>query len=187
MNIKKAEKELLTLQAEREKWMPTSRGIVIECAKAIREMHVHDEAAAKKRLERIRKDLHRLEAEAKKRPGLRSLLATPYQEYVELEMLIAFKKNKDLPELCVPADAYILGALDAIGEAKRVCMDLLKEDDYAAAEKLFKRMEDTYYSMEGLAFPKSLAPGLKAKQDAMKRSLESLHQTLVEARIRQRR
>jgi translin len=184
MDIKTAEKELTKAQKEKEKLLPLSRGIVQDCAKAIRLVHTYDEKKSKAMLRKVRKDVKRLQRAAAKRPQLTSLLLVPEQEWVELEMLVAFMDGDELPEVkCGPA-AYLLGVMDGIGECKRVVIDMLSENLVEDADDALEWLEDTYYEVHAMSFPKSLVPGLKHKQDAMKRVLDSLHNAVRDAEAR---
>jgi translin len=185
MNLKKAREEIEALQKVRESVIEEKRAVVIECSKAIRDVHTGNVEEAKKKAGGIKEALDGLEKKLGDYPVLvERMLRVPYQEYVELMVLLSVTENHELPGLDVPPDCYILGVLDAIGEMKRSAMDLLLDDKAEEAVKLHEKMEEIYYSMQGYAFPNSLVPGLKHKQDAMKRVLESLHTILVEARIR---
>jgi translin len=184
MDVKTAEKELLALQRVRERMFADTRGIVIDCAKAIRMVHAGRLGSAKKAARKVRGALAKQSKVVKKFPSLSGVLATPFQEYAELEVLIAFAEGKPLPRLGVPAESYLTGVLDGLGEAKRLCMDALAAGRTRDAEKMFKRMEDVYHGLEAMSFPKSLVPGLKPKQDSVKRTIEGLYQTIVEAKMR---
>ncbi len=165
--------------------MPLSRGIVQDCAKAIRLVQTYEEKKSKALLRKIRQDVKRLQRATKKQPQLSGLLIVPEQEWVELEMLVAFMDGYDLPEVdCGPA-AYILGIMDGIGECKRIVLDMLSEGMVEDADDALEWLEDSYHEVHGMAFPKSLAPGLKQKQDAMKRVLDALHAAVRDAEARE--
>lgn len=184
MDIKKAGKELTKIQTDKEKLMPLSRGIVQDCAKAIRMVHTYDEKKSKAMLRKVRKDVKRLQRATQKQPAFRGMLLVPEQEWVELEMLIAFMDGYDLPEVsCGPA-AYLLGVMDGIGECKRVVLDMLSEGMVEDADEALEWLEDSYHEVHGMAFPKSIVPGLKHKQDAMKRTLDALHAAVRDAEAR---
>ena len=184
MNIEKAEKELVKLQKVKDKLLVEKRKVISDCAKGIRAVHIYDYKKAREKLRKARARLRKLERLIKDHPELRGSLTPCYQELVELECVIALTKGKDLPELDVPADAYLLGVLDALGEAKRRVMDLLIKGEYEEAEKLYREAERIYYTMEGFTFPGSIVNGFKHKQDVVKKVLEKLHSTLVETRLR---
>ncbi len=185
MDLRKAEQELGKLYREREKIMPLQRKAVALCASSIRKVHTGKMAEAERGKRQVELLLSKMGAKAKKRPELAGFLATPYQEYVELSVLLSVVKGGKMPKLSVPASTYLLGALDAIGELKRVCMELLAHGQLTEARLLFDKMEGIYYSMEGYSFPNSIVQGLKHKQDAMKGVLEKLHHTIAEARMRE--
>jgi translin len=188
MNLKQAKSEMDKTQKSREGLMGSKREIVILCSKAIRDIHTYNYAAAKEKLKGIESEIARIEKVLKSNPEMKKrLLGICYQEYVELKVLLGVIDNGKLPELKVPPEHYILGVLDAIGELKRRAMDLILKGETDKAMKLYDTMEAIYFEIEGLAYPGSLVPGLKPKQDAMKRVLESLYVTLVEAKIRGKR
>ena len=184
MDLKKAEHELGKLYQEREEIMPLQRRAVALCAASIRAVHIGKLAEAEKGKKGVEALLFKMLKQVKKRPRLAGFLTTPYQEYVELAVLLSMLDGGKMPLLDVPADAYVLGTLDAIGELKRACMELLARGETKKALALFNKTERVYYSMEGYSFPKSIVQGLKHKQDAMKGVLEKLHHTLAEARMR---
>jgi len=186
MDLIRARKELENRRKLRDLLLQEQREIVRECASAIRMVHAGKEKSAKKRLGTIQKRIAKAEKKAGSIELRRRVLGLCYQEYTELAVLISVVECKNLPKLNVPAEFYILGVLDAIGEMKRVVMTKLLENDVKGALKLYTKMEDIYYELDVLSFPSSIVPGLKPKQDAMKRVLEGLYMVLVEAQIRVR-
>lgn len=184
MDLKSAESEIGKLYNAREKVMPLNRKAVAVCAAAIRQVHVGNLRGAKAMAKEAAALIAQLKKAVAKEPRLAAFLGTPYQEYVELCVLVSMAETGKMPKLDVPADAYLLGALDAVGELKRACMEMLARGKRGEALALFEKMEGLYYSMEGYSFPSSLVPGFRHKQDAMKAVLERLHDTLAEARMR---
>lgn len=183
MDLKRAEKALEKLYGEKERIMPLQRKAVAACASSIRAVHTGNIGKAKKGKKRVEKMLSAMGKMAAKQPRLAGFLSTPYQEYAELGVLLSMVESGKMPSLDVPADAYVLGTLDAIGELKRVCMELLARGELGKAMKLFGKMERIYYAMEGYSFPNSVVSGMKHKQDAMKGTLEKLHHTLAVERM----
>jgi translin len=186
MNLETAEKDLTSLQEKRNALLTKRRAVIVDCAKGIRCVHKHEMGEAKKKLAEAKEKLGYLEKTVKKNPSMSYLLTLCYQETVELEVLVHVIEKKELPELDVPPDAYLLGVLDALGELKRRAMDLLMQGKYDEAMDLYEKMEEIYYSMEGYSFPNSIVEGFKHKQDVMKRVLERLHETLTTAKIHSR-
>lgn len=184
MNINKAEKELLALHEMRERVIKMRRDVVVLCSRAIRDIHTYNYSVAKEKLKHVRNKIRKLENIIKKHEQLRSGIGLCYQEYVELEALLGIIEKGKLPELNVPAEYYLLGVLDAIGELKRRCIELLLNGKEKEAKRLYDKMEGIYYRMEGYSFPNALVPGFKHKQDIAKRVLESLYIILVEAKIK---
>lgn len=187
MNIETAEKELTKTNEVRDKLLSEKRLVIRKCALGIRAVHTEDYGKAHEQLKEAKKMMGKLEEKTKKHPELTGTLNTPYQEIVELEVLLGVIENGEIPEVDAPPDAYLTGVLDAIGEMKRVVISYLMKGEDEKASELYDKMEETYYSMEGFAFPNSLVNGFKHKQDIMKRVLERLYETLAETKIRDRK
>jgi translin len=184
MNLEKADKELMELHDARDDLLAKRQSIIMKCAKGIRAVHIEDYDTAEKKLKEAKKELEELEKKTADKPRINCFLMPCHQEVVELEVLLGVIKKGELPDVNAPADAYLTGVLDALGELKRTAMGMLMKGEYDEAMKLYEKMEEIYYSMEGFTFPNSLVDGFKHKQDVMKKVLERLYETLAEAKMR---
>jgi translin len=177
--LSKVHHELERMLNARERAFHIQREIVPLCAQAIRDIQKEKYGLAEKNLKRIRKLIKRVELLLKDYPDiLYNILGSGYQEYAELSIFLSYVKKRKLPKLDVPPRYYILGLGDAIGELKREGMSLLSRHKLKEAERLKEELEDLYYEFSKKTYPNSLVPGLKPKQDAMRRVLNDYNDSI---------
>lgn len=187
MDLKTAEKALIAKERVKQEMSKKQHQVLRLCAKGIRRIHTGELKEAEKLKKQAKGILSNIEKKLGHYPVLKQkILGICYQEYTELAVMLSVLKDNALPSLDVPADAYVLGILDAIGEMKREVMTRLLKGNVEEALMLYNKMEDIYYAVEGSSFPYTIVPGLKPKQDVMKRVLEGLYVILVEAQTRNR-
>lgn len=183
--INKILKKLDKKTEVRETALKKQRKIVPLCAQSIRNVQKGDYKKARKSIKEIEKEIKEIEKILKNYPDLiNSVLGTPYQEYAELMILTNYLKTKKLPELNIPPQYYLTGFGDAIGELKRVAMDLLAEGKLKEAEELAEELEELNYLFSKQVYPNSIVPGLKQKQDVARRILNNLHEQIVNYKIK---
>ena len=183
--INKILKQLDKKTETRETALKKQRKIVPLCAQAIRNVQKGEYKKAEKSVKEIEKAIKGIEKILKNYPDLiNPVLGTPYQEYAELMILTSYLETKKLPKLNIPPQYYLTGFGDAIGELKRVTMDLLAEGKLKKAEKLAEELEGLNYLFSKQVYPNSIVPGLKQKQDAARRILNSLHEQIVNYKIK---
>ena len=177
--LSKVHHELEKMNNARERAIKANREIVPLCAQAIRDIQKEKYRQAEKSLARIRKKIKAVEKLLKDYPDLLyNILSSGYQEYAELSIFLSYVKKRKLPKLDIPAKFYLLGLGDAIGELKREGMSLLSKHKLKEAERLKEELEDLYYEFSKKTYPNSLVPGLKPKQDAMRRVLNDYNDSI---------
>jgi translin len=177
--LKTVERELDKMYLAREKAFKTQRAIVPLCAQAIRDIQKDENSRAEKNLKKIKKLIATCEKILQNYPDLKpAILGDAYQEYAELSIFLSYMKRKTLPKIDVPPRFYLLGLGDAIGELKRVGMELLSRHKIKEAERLKDELEDLYYEFSRKTYPSSMVPGLKPKQDAMRRVLNDFNNAI---------
>ena len=182
--IEKIKRELDEKFEAREKALKASRDIVPTCARAIRLVQKREFKKAEQEAERIRQKISAVEKLLEGYPVLRnSVLSSAWQEYSELVIYLSVAEGKELPEPDVPPEYYLTGLGDAIGELKRYALELMAEGKKEDAKRLYEELEDFYSEYAGLAYPNSIVPGLKHKQDVARKVLNDLRETLAKARI----
>ena len=167
--------------ARREKILKESRDVVADCSKAIINVHTGNKEAAKALILKARAGLKGLKEASQ--GEMDKYLTSPETEYVEAEALYSLASRKPIPsveELSVQAGSYVLGLLDAIGEAKRRLFDCIRQGDMDEAERLFMVMETLYVSIKPLAVYDNIVPGLRRKLDVDRSILEDTRRMMTE-------
>ncbi|MEM0294125.1 MAG: haloacid dehalogenase [Saccharolobus sp.] len=109
-----------------------------------------------------------------------------FQELAEASIIISLYFNIKLKlanELRIPDIYYILGIADAIGEMRRMVLELLKKNNVEEAEKTYELMETLYEVLWGFEYPKALVPGLRQKVDGLRRLLEETNHDIFLAKL----
>ncbi|MEM0372764.1 MAG: hypothetical protein QXO69_02940 [archaeon] len=183
--MKNVVKELDEMVSAREEAFKVQRKIVPLCAQAIRDIQKKKFSEADEKIKEIEKTIKHVEKTLEKYPEtVNSVLGESYQEYSELKIFLSYLQKKQLPVIDVPAKYYLLGLGDAIGELKRVGLELLAEGEYEKAKEMESNLEDLYYEFSQFVYPNSVVPGLKQKQDAARRVLNAFHEQLLEHKLR---
>lgn len=112
-------------------------------------------------------------------------LGKGYQEYAELVIVREFVLNglEELPDLKMPGKYFLTGLGDAIGEIKRIGINELAEGNLERAEEIERILEEIYSEFNRFRYPNSIVPGLKRKQDVARKVINSLHDSIVSAKI----
>ena len=92
--------------------------------------------------------------------------ANIFQRLLEEDRLI--KPN----EIKVPAEDYVLGLADVIGEFRRLTLDALREGDVRSAERHLQTMDQIYIELTAMDESYMLVPGLRRKCDVARKIIE---------------
>ena len=177
--------------AAREQAITTSRQIIRFSANSIRATHraEYDEARA---LIAQAADLRaQLEERRKIYPEVYfgGYVEDALKEFVEAHATLAFAEGSHLPtmeEMDVGAAVYMSGLAEAIGELRRIVLDLLRNDDFARCENLLRIMDEIYAVLVTLDYPDGVTRGLRRTTDVMRGVLERTRGDVTVA-LRQRR
>jgi translin len=107
------------------------------------------------------------------------------QEAVEALLLEAVIRKAPLPgptELGVPAEAYLLGLGDLVGEVRRLILRALSDGKLSRAEELLRLMDGLYHALMRFEAPRSIV-SMKPKQDAARALLEKTRGDVTLARL----
>ena len=188
MSINKLQDSLRTINEElrgteerRERLLKGTRDIVSICSKSIVDLHYGRKEEAKEKLTDANTML--VEFRNYSRKDLQKYLLLPEQEFVEASLLISIVENSEIPgvgDLGVTGPAYTLGALDCIGEIKRIIYDRIRRGMPEDAQKHFNFMEHLYSLVYPLAIYDNLVGGLKRKLDIAKVLIEDVRVLLTE-------
>ena len=188
MSINKLQDSLRTINEElrgtderRERLLKGTRDIVSICSKSIVDLHYGRKEEAKEKLTDANTML--VEFRNYSRKDLQKYLLLPEQEFVEASLLISIVENSEIPgvgDLGVTGPAYTLGALDCIGEIKRIIYDRIRRGMPEDAQKHFNFMEHLYSLVYPLAIYDNLVGGLKRKLDIAKILIDDVRVLLTE-------
>ncbi len=175
----------------RERMLDASREVIRVSARAIAATHREDQASADKFLSKARDVLMTLEEAVKAEPHLANsgITLSAYQEYGEatlVQKLIRDGKLLTPEELNIPYKPYLAALADAAGELRRHALDLIRADEVERAEQALKLMEEIFELLMEFDYPDAILPGMKRKQDMVRRVLENTRGDLTIA-IRQQK
>ena len=177
--MEKIEKQLRKKEEQFDKVMVENRLIVRSCSNAIKAVHAHDLAQAKKHLQEAEKGLAQLRKEAGAFP---SQLHHILQEYVEATVVISAVEKKRIPpygDFDIDPVPYLNGLLDATGELKREMYESLRHGKKKDAEGYFQMMEGIYDALLPLRFSNSVLPEFRRKQDVARIQIEQARGELL--------
>ena len=167
----------LMMQA-REAALPASRKAIRSCANAIRAIHRGEWDVA----ERLMNDAQTAIAEGleavQDHPEIRfaGYLQDAQKEFAEAKITQAVVRGADrLPsaeDLGVEDAPYLNGMAEAIGEARRHILDLLRQGDVDRGEAILTAMDDMYYVLVSMDYPDAITGNLRRSTDVARSLIE---------------
>jgi len=167
----------------REEILGLSREAVRMSGSSILEIHRGDLKEARTTLGRVEKTLDRIGELCRDFSEFRTSagVVVAFQEFVEATTLRTFVDSNKIPSLKEAGGdprSYMLGLLDAIGEFRRVTLNMLRKGDVERAEGILGMMEGIYEDLQGLNHT-SIIPTFRVKMDAARRIIESTRGDVV--------
>lgn len=175
----------------RERVLDASREVIRASARAIAATHRGDRSSADELLTNARDALATLTEAVKAEPHLADsgIILSAYQEYGEAMVVQALIRDGKLltpEELSIPYKPYLAALADAAGELRRHALDLIRADEVDRAEQALKFMEEIFELLMEFDYPDAILPGMKRRQDMVRRVLEKTRGDLTIA-LRQQR
>jgi len=175
----------------RERVLDASREVIRASARAIAATHRGDRSSADELLTNARDALTTLTKAVKAEPHLADsgIILMAYQEYGEALVVQALIRDGKLltpEELSIPYKPYLAALADAAGELRRHTLDLIRADEVDRAEQALKFMEEIFELLMEFDYPDAILPGMKRRQDMVRRVLEKTRGDLTIA-LRQQR
>jgi translin len=175
----------------REEVLDASREVIRSSARAIAAVHRNDRAGSDEMFVKARETLATLADAVKAEPHLTDsgTIISAYQEYCEsalVRSLIWGGKLLTAEELDVPYKAYLAALADVTGELRRHALDMIRADDVSEAERMLKLMEEIFEMMMEFDYPDVALPGMRRRQDMVRRIIEITRGDLTTA-IRQQK
>lgn len=163
--------------ASRERALPASRRAIRCCANAIRALHRGEREESERLTREARASIDEGIAATADHPDVRyaGYLQDAEKEYAEARITRAVIAGEELPspEDCGVEDApYLGGMADAIGEARRHLLDLLRAGDVRRGEQILAAMEDMYSVLVSIDYPDALTGNLRRLTDVARSLIE---------------
>ncbi|MGB8214041.1 MAG: haloacid dehalogenase [Anaerolineales bacterium] len=165
------------LNAARDQALAHARALTRACALSIRAVHRDETDVMQAHLDEARQLANAL------RTGLAGYPALYYagytqdslKEFAEASITCALIRHEALPtpeELDLPPQTYLNGLAESVGEMRRRCLDMLRQDNSAEAERLLTHMDDIYSILVTMDYPDAITNGLRRQTDIIRAILE---------------
>jgi len=175
--IEKIRATLTERNAARDLTLNRSRELIRYCSLTIRAVHREEFDEAAKLLATARQAAAAMKADIIVHPELyyTGYTQDSLKELTEACVVYAIVLNRSIPtphEIEVDEAAYLNGLAEAASELRRRCLDLIRRDRVAEAERMLTAMDDIYAQLVTIDFPDALTGGLRRTTDALRAVLE---------------
>lgn len=170
----------------RETALAASRGLIRQCANAIRATHRHEWDEARRLLDEAGRAADDLRARAAQHPAILHAGYTQdaLKEYAEARLTYAMVRDEPVPAadaINVEAAAYLNGLAEAASELRRFILDGLRRGDVQTGERLLGVMDDVYSLLVTVDYADAVTGGLRRTTDALRAVLERTRGDLTAA------
>jgi translin len=175
----------------REAALPAARRGIRACANAIRAIHRAEWDRAHQLMEEARAAIAEGFEAVDDHPEIRfaGYLQDAQKEYAEAHLTEAVVTGAERPptpeELGVEDAPYLNGLAEAIGEARRHILDLLRHGQVAEGESILASMEDLYTVLVSMDYPDAITGNLRRSTDVARSLIEKTRGDLSVARVSQ--
>jgi translin len=175
----------------RERALPASRRAIRSCANAIRAIHRGELDTSHRLMDEARAALDEGLEAVRDHPEIRfaGYLQDAQKEYAEArltEAVVTGAERLPTPEEIGVEDApYLNGMAEAIGEARRHILDLLRHGRVTDGEAVLSAMDDMYYVLVSMDYPDAITGNLRRSTDVARSLIEKTRGDLSVARVSQ--
>jgi len=166
-----------SLTVARDQALTQARALTRACALSIRAVHRDETDVMLAHLEEARQLANAL------RIGLADFPALFYagytqdslKEFSEASITCALIRHEALPspaDLDLPPHTYLNGLAESVGEMRRRCLDMLRQDNSAEAERLLGHMDDIFAILVPMDYPDAITNGLRRQTDIIRAIIE---------------
>lgn len=175
--IEKIRAAFTARNAARDLTLNRSRELIRYCSLTIRAVHREEFDEAAQLLETAKQAAAAMKADIKPHPELyyTGYTQDSLKELTEACVVYAIVRGQPLPapaDIDVDEAAYLNGLAEAASELRRRCLDLIRRDRVAEAERMLTAMDDIYAQLVTIDFPDALTGGLRRTTDALRAVLE---------------
>lgn len=169
--------ELDSKTSAREQGLAGSRDTIRACSNAIRAMHREEFEKATSLLADAQRNLDNSRSALRDHPDMRhaGFIHDAEKEVAEACITLALVRGEDLPsreEVDVPAQAYLKGMAEAMGELRRHILDQMRGGDLERCERLLGSMDDIYNVLISMDYPDGITYGLRRLTDVARSIIE---------------
>ena len=175
----------------RERALPAARQAIRACANAIRAIHRAEWDLAHRLMDEARTSIEEGLGAVSDHPEIRyaGYLQDAQKEYAEARLTEAVVTGAEWPptpeELGVEDAPYLNGLAEAIGEARRHILDLLRQGRVAEGESVLASMDDLYQVLVTMDYPDAVTGNLRRSTDVARSLIERTRGDLSVARVSQ--
>ena len=174
----------------RERALPASRTAIRSCANAIRAIHRGEFDLAQRLMDEARAAIDEGLDAVRDHPEIRyaGYLQDAQKEYAEARVTEAVVAGAPIPspdDLGVEDAPYLNGIAEAIGEARRHALDLLRHGRVADGETTLAAMDDLYAILVTMDYPDAITGNLRRSTDVARSLIEKTRGDLSVARVSQ--
>lgn len=175
--IEKIRARFTARNATRDLTLNRSRELIRFCSLTIRAVHREEFEEAAKLLETARQAAAAMKADIQSHPELyyTGYTQDSLKELTEACVVYAIVLDRPIPapdEIEVDEAAYLNGLSEAASELRRRCLDLIRRDRVAEAERMLTAMDDIYAQLVTIDFPDAITGGLRRSTDTLRAVLE---------------
>jgi translin len=176
--------------AARERALPASRQAIRSCANAIRAIHRGELDVAHGLMNDARAAIDEGLRAVRDHPDIAfaGYLQDAQKEYAEARFTEAVVTGLPAPtpeEIGVEDAPYLNGIAEAIGEARRYALDLLRGGRVAEGERVLATMDDLYSILVTMDYPDAITGNLRRSTDVARSLIEKTRGDLSVARVSQ--
>jgi translin len=163
--------------AARDQALSRARALTRECALSIRAVHRDETEVMQGHLDEACELASALRSELADYPALYHAGYTQdsLKEFAEARITCALIRHEPLPtpaELDLPPHTYLNGLAEAVGEMRRRCLDMLRQDNSVEAERLLRHMDDIFSILVTMDYPDAITNGLRRQTDVVRAIIE---------------
>jgi len=163
--------------AARERALVAARRAIRSSANAIRAIHRLDRDTAHRLMEEARSAIEDGLAATRDHPDVAfaGFLQDAQKEYVEARVTEAIVDQGEVPgpdELGVQLAPYLNGMAEAVGEARRHILDLLRAGEVERSEAMLQAMEEIYAVLVSMDYPDAITGNLRRSTDVARSIME---------------
>lgn len=166
-----------TQTSARDQALNQARALTRACALAIRAVHRDETDVMSDHLNSARELAKALRVDLVEYPSLyfAGYTQDSLKEFAEASITCALIRHEALPtpaDLDLPPQTYLNGLAESVGEMRRRCLDMLRQDDFPEAERLLRYMDDIYSVLVTMDYPDAITNGLRRQTDIIRAIIE---------------